>query len=470
VTVVAQTGVVWQEPQTIGGRYSYPVPKLVVDGSGTLHLFFHSFSGTATPERQAIYHSQLEAEAWQPVNDVLFIDDISDAMYLSDAEYYQPTDEIFVAGSTSKGAFVADAPAPKAGYASAWSLETLDLGAITSACMALSGDGIINLVYASSDGLYLTSRSMDENAWSPPLSIVQSDRDISTIGWCDAAIDKNGDLHLTWDEVFRSYDWAPRAIWYGRVANTSGSITSIEEVWPASREMRVSESTLEIGARGEVILIWNLGVGPNSGRYYRISQDHGETWTEPARFFDDVMGLAGPTKIVWDSTETWHALTTGDSPNGLMSMYSSTLRNGLWSAQTKLEHCEWLDAVVIRGNELHTVCGAVRDGFREVSYLRAALPAPALESTPQPHSDTQSSATPETAVSDPVSTPLVGESRQIRKSRSSERPDSTFSRTQPASQRSFLQPVLVSTVLAAMVIVAIVLIRSIGVRSSNKGH
>jgi hypothetical protein len=389
-------GIEWEDYVVLSGPVSLPVPRLVVDGTGTLHLFFHVFSRNQSVDQQVIYHRALRNGSWTPLNDILFVGEGQASISISDAVFFPPTHEIFIGGDSSKGPYIAWAPATGADSAANWQVDWVEMG-VGTACMDVSQDGRAYLVYSTADGaLQVISKSLESNHWTSPVILWQGNAQESAPGRCDALVDSRGHLHVSWDENFAKANWTPLSIWYGRLDPGRSQPSIVEEAWQGDIGETVSHSHLQAGPNEEIVHLWNRGVTSPDGRYYRLSNDYGDTWTDPRLVAEEVSGFTGYSEFAWDSLGNWYFITAGNvKGSGSMELRYSRRVDGNWLPSVKLDRCEELDTVVVDGNRLYIACGFIRQGYREAGLYEGHLPAPHRPTPTLPPLNPTSTPTPD---------------------------------------------------------------------------
>lgn len=207
-------------------------------------------------------------------------------------------------------------------------------------------------------------------------SLVDAERWVDT----SLAIDRDGDVHLTWSE--RGKDDAMKGVLYAYLSRAGG-------VW---REPYIfddhpnGEPRIVAGDRNDLYVMWNGSAADvqagRVGRYFSTSLDGGDTWSAPVSVLDRA-GLCGAPAMVTDSSGTLHAAMCD---GGLY--YRSSDDSG-WTSTVDLDPGNERNIpalAVTNGNTLHVSWesgGVVRYASRVVSAPVMVAPT-AVRSNPTP--------------------------------------------------------------------------------------
>ncbi len=430
-------------------------PRAAADQAGNVHVVWSAWTGQVPPDwrdqTDAIFYSWWNGKHWSTPVDILISPD-DESMYAWNLQVASDGSIILVWKTATATGYVQNISVSKVGQAENaqnWktilSIPYADMG--TVAIDSLSGDWYYVYIRESTDLLIQTSKDQGLS-WSNPFTIWNSlDQAGSVLGETRVVADRQGQIHVVWQENNAEYDWNPTAVWYARGVNIGGMPSfQIREV---ARRKNQNDSTkgwisICLGNDKQIHLVWSGGTGSREGRFHQWSPDGGITWSEAEPI---LLGLSGMTQwhgLAVDSSGTLHLLTTAFGlSDGLTTARYAFWKNGQWSAfQTFMPIGEVANLVVTEGNHLHGVWGA--NG--QIAYISAQTDAPLVASVPFSGTTIsplyRATETPQADVMPPTTTP---------------QPYNTALKSTGVSQQNLGLPALIGTFASLMLILAVII-------------
>jgi hypothetical protein len=315
----------WSPQQRVSGLgENVSTPFLVADSNRTVHAFVSDWVGSPNPQLAVVYLQWTWEGGWTtPVDIILpqrgqarvkgaFLDD-SGVMHLA----------FFGGDDISGGIFYSRAQALEAGKARAWS-QPIEVGfmAITPEEAVLVGDenGNLFIVYSGNledRGLYSIVSSDGGDSWTEPIQIYATDNEYLWPSSLDTYVDHLGQFHLAWTVRTnnRTYN---EGVFYSKM-DTANLQWGEPIILAALTDGNLAWSISIIEHQSELLAIYHDD--EPTTRFMRNSRDGGETWSQPARLFDQV-GSNGAASLVVDG-------------KGVLNMFfgnriGSPSINGMW--------------------------------------------------------------------------------------------------------------------------------------------
>ncbi len=391
----------WSDPLNLfetEGRASEA--EVVADPSGAVHVFwaYNAPGEEDTGASQAIYYALKDGESWSEPVDILVSPDGRVARMqavTSDKQGY-----LHIVWSGGNAIFYSRAYALEASSAQGWSYPeplTANVSALDPAIAEDGAYGIYVLWTQAFAGLMFTQSQDSGQTWSIPQAIFQAAGNNELARQGRIAVDQKGRLHVVFSHYLEESSGTgdlstPISLYYLRSEDRGATWSEPLLMTP---EPDFGEINVATCGDDTIHLVWNGRAG-RRGRYHRISQDGGETWSSVTEVLAPspqnpigTGGLTGFPVIACDSTEAVHLVSaTG------RGMYYFTWRNGAWSQAEyasrgvagggvtgTAESIEEPSLTLSQGNLLHLV---FHEGFERIWYVTRQADAPRQEVTPLP--------------------------------------------------------------------------------------
>lgn len=386
-------------------RTSYPV--LVADSWGDVHLLFPAqINSNSSAVGDTLYYTRWTGVDWEPPIDILY--HFGRNIWLPQAAV-DSRGFIHVAWSSEYLVWYSRAPVTEANRAFAWSaplLASVDIANHVS--MTTDVQGGVHIVYCTVDenrrAAYI--KSVDGRNWTAP-------RDLGSVVFgCTPriAIDGLGRLHVVYGD--HEGIGVGNVIYYTRSDNFG-------DTWTPPREVdRKDERYWEaygptwgnVITRGfdDVHIIWDGA--PGGQRWHQISNDGGQTWTQPRQVSPDQRGLTGPNGLAFDSQGNLHMITLGwletrERPSGA---WYTVWRDGQWAPLSRIPNGGEGPSLAISGDQTLLSAWWVQRGKElDVWATHARTDAPPIAPGPRPTIETLPNLTPDTDPADLVSLPPI---------------------------------------------------------------
>lgn len=319
--VLAQDGG-WSKPERVWGYGDQSDPPfMVADQNRTVHAL--SSRELAPGSVDIVYRNWNPTQGWSEPVDILLspkkdIARLRGAML--DKEGYLHA--VFFGGDQQDlSLYYAYSPAAAANRASAWSRPSEIApfaGPIDEAAMVGDGDKRMVVVYTGSEdglGAYSVDTLDGGLTWSQPVRFHQPANGQWPTHY-GLYIDGDGRVHAAWADADQSGNGL--LLYYARLDSPESTWTEpvvIDRLVDFEVDM---PAIVEEG--NELLMIYHSGF-PTT-RTMRRSLDHGRTWSEPERLFEQV-GSDGPVQFVRDSSGALHAFFAG--------RIGSPAVHGLWA-------------------------------------------------------------------------------------------------------------------------------------------
>ena len=357
------------------------------------------------PPGNSIFYSRWDGESWTQPNDIISIPDEAIADFISVA--IDSNNRLHAVWTGQEKFYYSSAPSSQAYSAHAWSKPVALAGnsARSAYMINIAADhatGALHVAYATRGeeaGVYYTRSTNGGLDWEMPvkLSVALDDLEDSFSG-VRIIVDDAGRLHAVW-QTNQSEGYG-QAIYYAHSLDQGQTWSQpVQLGYRGPNDFDVGSPYIVARGKSELHLIYYAGAHP-IGRYHRISQDGGNTWSEPYPILTDMEGINGYVVPVVDGAGQMHLIInmrTRDTQ--IVGIYYSSWLGTGWSPVVPLATADpygpsahYTAATVGLGNELHVVWTAIHPG--EIWYLRGlapgVTPAPTVIQQPQTATPTPS--------------------------------------------------------------------------------
>ncbi len=406
--VAAQSDTIeWSKPLNLSNTpQGSGTPAIVADSYGYVHVFWSEDMGGPAmrpqdplPEGNAIYYRRWDGVSWTTAVDILSSPDDSIANYVSVA--VDADNRLHAVWTGQTNLYYSYAPAEQAYSARAWTTPVvLATNSARSAFMiniAVGPGGDLHVAYAtrgSDAGVYYLHAAGVGKDWEAPIKLSGTlDALEESISNVKIIADGAGRLHVGWQT--NQIEGYGQAVYY--VHSLDGGRhwgSPIQMGYRMEGDFDVGLSSMFVLGKSEVHIIYNAGIHP-IGRYERISQDGGETWSAPYLILDDMEGLNGFLVPLMDGSGQQHLIIdmrTRDTQ--VVGIYYARWLDPGWSQVLPVAtaapygpSAHYTAATVRLGNELHVVWTQLRLG--EIWYVHGTVPGvPAATAEPIRRSET----------------------------------------------------------------------------------
>jgi hypothetical protein len=335
--VFAQGAMIWSPQQRIPGYDdSTEPPILIADQDNIVHAFSSQWMGASnTQSALAIIYSQWTLkQGWTQPNDIL-LSPLKQIAQILDVFLDQSgiVHLIFYGGdSTNANIYYSSAPIINADEAAAWSEPTL-IGsyALAPGSAAIVGDNKGNLIilYAGiedGNGVYETSSSDNGNDWSNPSLIYLAPNNQPNISALKIVMGQSGWLHAIWNVLDKAGQG--RGVYYSRYRIGEAEWSEPENLAETASGYGVLTPAI-IEFQDTVFVLYN--VTPKI--YFRLSNDLGQTWSDPVNPFPNYTGVNGSLSLVIDGSNNLHLFFGQRIPGNpdTHGMWHSVWRKDTWS-------------------------------------------------------------------------------------------------------------------------------------------
>jgi len=384
----AQSGtIVWSEPIDISNSPQNSLtPAIVADDSGNVHVFWSEDAdgGPKQPEAlgnsgSAIYYTRWDGQSWTAPVDILIVPGEAIADFVS--VKIDKENRLHAVWTGQTNIYYSNALASQAGSAHAWSqpqiIATNSARSRWESDVVVDSAGDVHIIYATGGeetGVYHIRSSDGGATWSPPVQLsLPPDALEMSFSQVKTLIDGAGRLHAVWQtNQIQGYG---QAIYYARSLDNGDTWSpAVQLGYRGPADTWVEWPYLADMGNSELHLIYTNGT--NKARAYRVSNDGGETWSEPRNVLNDLEGINGYNVPLVDGANQKHLLINMRS--------RATQEGGIWYAQWTGE--DWSPAIGIfvgansahnmavavnRGNEIHVVWAEITPG--EIWYTRGIV-------------------------------------------------------------------------------------------------
>lgn len=428
VSVAAQSGsVVWSSPINLSNTpQNSEYPAIVADRLGYVHVFWsEDVDGEPLKDKDkpvpgnSIIYTRWDGVSWTVPKDVLFVPDESIAKFF--AVDIDANNRLHAVWTGQSDFYYSNAPAWQAASAHAWSqpiiVATNSARSSWESSIAAGTSGNIHIIYATKGdekGIYHIRSEDNGVTWSTAIKL-SAPLDRLEQGFANVKIiaDKASRLHAVW-QTFQK-DGYGQAVYYARSEDGGQSWTSpIQLGYRDPGDYEASYPYLVSRSEAELHLIYLDGA--HGGRSQRISDDGGETWSEPYHIIPEMEGVNGYVIPVVDGAGQMHLIVNMRTKAGqVVGIYYAHWLGNSWSpvepvAVTQDQGAAHFSAATVRlGNELHVVWSELDKG--EIGYVYGVVSSisqipPLAIPSPQP-SPSSSSPTTTLVTNQATLTPLA---------------------------------------------------------------
>ena len=377
------TGTAWSDPKLLfEDRNGFSrLDYMTSDASGTVHLFWsanprspYADANEYDENETAIFYQQLIQGKFLDARDILLRSQAR--MPFGAVVDSQGTVHIMTSSKGPPCLTYLSVLSKEAGDPRAWPRPIcLDSVGVVAPDLAIDGNDALYAIYATVGNKQIAViNSMDGGrSWSPSVEVASIvDYDIN-LGFPRMEADAAGRLHAIWGEV-----QAPGGYPFLRLMYAQSLDSGL--TWSVPIELADGhQGNPNLAVLGDSVhAVWNGDAG-YQGRYYRVSNDGGITWSERITLPLPVTsgGLQGAPAIIVDSMGMVHILYT-DSPR----LYYITQRDGAWSQPIQIAGPEntgstseinYPTLTITEGNQLHAMY--TRDA-QAVYYQQRMIDAP----------------------------------------------------------------------------------------------
>lgn len=358
--VSAQSGTAgWSEPVVLTPNANDVAfsPVAAADVEGHLHVVWSQGEGSGgETSMSSIYYASWDGRTWSlPVDVVAARPGAQMSFYKAFA--VTPDGQLVLAWSEGSQLLLATAPSNAASSAQAW--RTIAMGPGTNPTLGCSPDGERWYLAYWPDTSTLVLVSSDDGGvtWTDPEPVWTAGDDAAGSSTA-SVVAPNGDLQVVWTENTSRRTWSGEAIWHAAIDANTG----IAEVREVSRSEQPHEPTLD-GANitacpnGQLHIVWNNGVGSETGRFHQWWNPDTGRWSQVAAIFPGLSGQTSKPGLVCDNTGRVHLLTSAQGGGFGGGLHYATWIGGAWSDYVTLwggAHAgERPSMAVLGGDELH---------------------------------------------------------------------------------------------------------------------
>jgi hypothetical protein len=378
-------------------------PSMVVDPSGTVHLFWGESSSERNSVPNTLFYSTWDGSAWSQPHDVLISPEGLTAKAGLPSAVAGQDGRINLAwlGGFSGTVYFSSARADEAFGARGWRkpVPVSPRSVVADEPrLAQEPGGRLHLVYSvplgNEQGIYHASSDDGGETWAAPLMVPGSRQGEGKILLDPrVAVSPDGTIHAAWAWANTPEVIPPLGVMYSRSEDNGKS-------W--SRPLAVAEGPyrypdLAVRGESEIHLVW-CGTLPDRHKFHAWSQDDGLNWSGRTVILE-IGGFHGYGGMAVDGGATLHLAIIGGHPEFGDVLYHLQWMDDRWSpAQVVLRPTEKVEqnlrnaAIAIGGgNEAHMVVEyplkADATGERlqmDLFHTNAPLDAPAVAPRPLP--------------------------------------------------------------------------------------
>jgi hypothetical protein len=443
----------WSQPENLSNSPSGSVhPAIVSDKYGNVHVFWSEgvdeISDIETPlPGNAIYYTRWDGQQWTLPTDVLTVpgDPIAD----HPSAVIDGKARIHVVWAGMYGVYYSSALLRAADSVWSWAQpSTIALHTVPpwSLDLAIDSGGSLYIVYATGGvdpGVYCQGSDDSGATWTSPTRVSDIlDATETSLTNVSVLVDREDRVHVVWQS--NRQDGYGKALYYTRSTDKAQDWEPPLRFgyWGASDYRYTSE---EIGSRvsepASLFVGWPSLTADNGGglhltyvagtetigRWHRVSQDGGETWSRIAPILDEMEGVNGYIWLISDGFGQLHLIANMRTRHTVViGVYYSSWLGDHWSRTVPIDvnspaapSAHYADVAVRMGNEIHVVYTQLRGG--EIWYVRGHIPGsqPLVAGTRPigPHAESllpRESASPQRITAPVVAVPVVAGSPALR--------------------------------------------------------
>ena len=418
--------VTWDRPVKISndtGQTFYPT--IVTDLDGRIHIFWAQ-GALGANYADSIYHSFWNGQSWSEPRELFLAQEGESFNYPGVA--LAADGVIHLVWASSGGTYYSSVPGAQADDLRAWATPELiaAAGVVSQPRIVVDQrNQVLHVLFTQripgTNVSYLKSTDGGQT-WSEPIPVsklVPGDPQIPDA--VRAVLDSQGRLHVAWSENYPPL-FVSRHVFYTRTDDFGETWTPpVDLSDPARDDDWDAAINLAIDNQDTVQAVWTCGVNPR--RCYRLSNDHGDTWSSPQPLFEGLVGLSGWDAMIGDAYGYVYWLGALRYPQ---AQYTSVLANQRWlnppqaviteQDSLTLANGHFPQMVLNHGNEIHIAFVELDKGPIWYLHGTTAQAAQPLPSTPtpaptilptQPPTAAPSTPTPAPAKRAPVSSTLI---------------------------------------------------------------
>jgi len=350
----------WQVPVDLSSETGYWgwMPKIAADSEGRVHFFWAGWVSDYAPDSEygnVIYYRILEDGELSPPIDVLAAEE---KLYLDGVQVTQEG-ELLVLWHEGINLKISRAKISEAKRVAAWHTQLLvrENGLTLPDLIVDEARGGYYVTYATLQAIYVLT--YDQDRWSGPFFVAAAQAGYVTNG--QACVDRDGDLNLIWIDHPVGRTTQGTTVEMAAFGRTGKNVHWQQQIYRAieSNGPTLDWPVLVCGHDGFLLSFWNNGVGSQTGRFYSISRDGGQSWQTNNAFAGQLSGQTAFAGLVCDSVGRVHLVTSAQGLDNFTGMrYAVWDEVKGWSDYQSLWpeiSGEWPEIVVSSGNELHVV-------------------------------------------------------------------------------------------------------------------
>jgi hypothetical protein len=373
----------WSAPYLLSGWSDdlpalVPPPRMTGDAEGRLHVVWTA-GLDETEGGDTIYYVTGDGQYWsEPLE--LFVAPAGVGSIVAGDIIATTDGQLAVAWFSGSATYVSVAAIADAGNAQAWQTHFAGPGIYPR--LAIAEDGRWYLVTSDTTRVYLLQSDDQGRVWAGEQVVWQAPSGAAPKNG-HVLLTTDGAIHLVWSEATARLEWNGEAIWHAELMTGAGlaSIVSVREITrhpPGAGLPTVDFPVIAGTGNGEMVIVWNNGVGSTTGRFFQASSDNGRSWSDVKPLFPGLSGQTGSAGLVADSGGTLHLLTPAPGPDGYQLVRHATWSDGRWSNSYQsiapgdpYAPMEYASATITHGNRLHLVGYTFIDGpaYRAVAYV-----------------------------------------------------------------------------------------------------
>jgi hypothetical protein len=426
--VTAQGSIDWSFPVNLSNSpESSGRPAIVADGYGYVHVFWTEdvggpsildIPGQLIGDGNTIFYTRWDGMSWTQPIDILFVpgDEIADYIAATvDAE-----NRLHVVWTGQSNFYYATAPSWQADSGHAWSkpvvVATDSARSQWESDIVVDSSGDLHIVYATGGdqpGIYHTRSSDGGTTWQLATKLSEPFAELE-VAYSTVMIVADGAdrLHVVWQT--HEQEGFGQGVYYARSTDRGVTWTPpVRMAWRDPGEYGVEFPYIVSRGESELHMIYIDGAW-HTGRWHRISQDGGATWSDAQQILTNLEGVNGYTVPLVDGDGGLHLVTTMRTITQVAGpfFYARWLGTG-WSppelpfrgSDRTGPGAHWTAATVRLGNEIHVVwntnfshkAGEIWHSRGKISSVTTAqalaiptaeMTAPATTATPAAHAPT----------------------------------------------------------------------------------
>ena len=297
----------WSEPLLlfqVDGSDEILGPFMVSDLHGNVHVIWSVTSGTQS-ELDKLFYMRHDVLGWTVPVDIVAAKPVRAPKITVGLDNFI----YLIWQGANDDLFFSRAPLDQAEIVKNWSDPAFVTEANAHADITASSSGDIFIAYPSlvNSGVFVQDLKLSDQRLSSPMLVSLNSLTNTVSDDVNLGISLNGTLHIVWTEYYLPNAWPPRGVFY---ANSIDSGNTWSDAVMLAGD-GYDEINITVQDDDNIHVAWNGMVGTVGGRYYRMSSDGGETWSQT---FDlvpaGIGGTEGPPQLVVDSADTVHVLTT----------------------------------------------------------------------------------------------------------------------------------------------------------------